>query len=127
AALELRQQVASGRFGVGPPRPRPSRPALAAEPLTAQLTFVGRQEELGTIDALFSGHGRSVVVVTGVGGSGKSRLLCESTARTRLPVLAARAFRAEHEEAWSTARTLLREALSFDPDAVRVIPDQAAL
>src|SRR5207245_4265083 len=32
AALELRQQVASGRFGVGPPRPRPSRPALAAEP-----------------------------------------------------------------------------------------------
>jgi DNA-binding SARP family transcriptional activator len=126
-ALELRQQVASGRFGVGLRRPRPSRPALAAEPVTAQLTFVGRQEELGIIDALFSGHGRSVVVVTGVGGSGKSRLLSEVTARTRLPVLAARAFRAEREEAWSTARTLFREALSLDPDAVRGISDQAAV
>ena len=41
-------------------------------------------------------------------------------------MLAARAFSAEREEAWSTARTLLREALSLDPDAVRGIPDPAA-
>ena len=125
-ALEIRQQVASGRLAGGPLRPPPSQPALAAEQLAAQLTFVGRREELGTIAAMLSGHARCVVIVTGVGGSGKSRLLSEAAARTPRPVLAARAFRAEREQAWSTARTLLREALSVDPDAVRRIADPAA-
>jgi DNA-binding SARP family transcriptional activator len=125
-ASELREQVASGRLAGVLHHRRPSTPAMAAEQPATQLTFVGRREELETIDAMLSGHGRSAVVVVGVGGSGKSRLLSEAAAGTRLPVLAARAFRAEREQAWSTARTLFREALSVDPDAVRGIPDAAA-
>jgi len=125
-AVELWQQVTNGRLARSPLRPSSSQPAMVAEQLAAQLTFVGRRQELGMIDATLSALGRSVVVVTGVGGSGKSRLLSEAAARTRLPVLAARAFRAEREEVWSAACTLFREALAVDPDAVRGIPDPAA-
>ena len=123
-AVALRQQVASGRLG-GRPRER-RRDQPPAEQEAVPLTFVGRQEELDTIDRARRGLDRSVIVVTGGGGSGKSRLLFEAAARTRLPLVAARAFHPERAEAWETAQMLFREALSLHPDAVRGIPDPAA-
>jgi DNA-binding SARP family transcriptional activator len=125
-AVALRQQVASGRLGGRPRERRRDRPSMPAEQEAVPLTFVGRQEELDTIDRARRGLDCSVIVVTGGGGSGKSRLLFEAAARTRLPLVAVRAFHPEREEAWDTAQMLFREALSLHPDAVRGIPDPAA-
>jgi len=125
-AAAIRQLVASGSLGGrGPELSRPRAPKLV-EREVAPLVFVGRQVELDTVDRALSGRDRSVIVVTGGGGSGKSRLLIEAAARTRLPLIAARGFRPERERAWGLARTLFREALSLDPDAVRGVPDSAA-
>lgn len=125
-AAELRRRIADADFEQASlTRPRPQT-TFSPEDLAAQLAFVGRREELTAIDALLSGPSRSLVIVTGTGGSGKSRLLSEVAARMRLRLVAARAFLPEREEAWSTARTLFTEALALDPDAVRSIPDPAA-
>ena len=54
---------------------------------------------------------RDLVLLGGVAGAGKSRLLAELTRVRPVPVLAARAFLPERAEAWGLARTVLREAL----------------
>jgi DNA-binding SARP family transcriptional activator len=125
-AVALRQQIASGGLASSKLEPPPSQRALLAEDLLGQVAFVGRRQELATIEAALSSFNRSAVVVTGVGGSGKSRLLFEAAARMGVPVFAARAFRPERDQAWSTTLALFRESLAFDPDAVRAIPDPAA-
>ncbi len=125
-ALELRQQVERGELARRPPTRRRSIRRIPAEPLAAELAFVDRDEELGLIDRVISEPGRSVAMVTGPGGAGKSRLLAEATARGHRRVLAARGFLADREEAWSIARTLISEALSLHPDAVETIPGAAA-
>jgi len=66
------------------------------------------------------------VVSAGAPGSGKSRLLAEASARTGVPVLAARAFLAERDEAWGLARSLLRAALALDSTAALRISPRAA-
>ena len=125
-AAAIRQRVASGSLGGQPPELRRSRASMSAKHEAAPLVFVGRQAELDTVHRALSGLDRSVIVVTGGGGSGKSRLLFEAAARTRLRLIAARGFDPQREEAWGLARTLFREALSVNPDAVRSVPDPAA-
>ena len=65
---------------------------------------------------------RDVVVVSGVAGVGKSRLVAEALRGSGVPVLAARAYRAERAEAWSLARSLLTEAMAADAAVVDDLP-----
>jgi DNA-binding SARP family transcriptional activator len=125
-ASALRQEIAAGHLTRRRFTARPAKRATPAEQSSAPLAFVGRRAELDAIDALLVAPEPTVVVVTGPGGSGKSRLLAEAAARSHLPWVGAHAFRSESQEAWGVARTLLREAVALDPDAVRRIPDAAA-
>jgi len=68
----------------------------------------------------------STVVLSGVAGVGKSRLLSEVANRSVVPVIAARAFLPERDDAWALARSLLREALALDCEAARALPDRPA-
>lgn len=88
------------------------------------LPFVGRDRELGAIATMAVESGPRILAFSGPAGSGKSRLLAEAARQSRLPVLTARAFLPEREEAWSLARAVLREALAVDIDAARALPDQ---
>ena len=86
-------------------------------PATAfgDLAFVGRDAELDRLQAAVAARG--LVLLGGVAGAGKSRLLAELTRVCPVPVLAARAFLPERAEAWGLARTVLRETLDADvPD-----------
>lgn len=65
-------------------------------------------------------------MVSGPAGSGKSRLLAEIGLLCARPVLAARAFQPQREEAWGLARSLLREVLALDLGSVRTLSDRAA-
>ena len=91
-----------------------------------RLPFLGREEEMNAMLDWFEDHPRGPVLVSGPAGAGKSRLLEEFALRCSRPVLAARAFQPEQEEAWALARSLLREFLALDLDVVRGIPDRAA-
>jgi DNA-binding SARP family transcriptional activator len=91
-----------------------------------ELPFVGREQELSTILFALSRASPSTVVVPGVAGVGKSRLLSEVAARSVVPVIAARAFLPERNDAWALARSLLREALAMDSQAPRALPDRPA-
>ena len=72
------------------------------------------------------GHSYGGMVVSGVAGVGKSRLLAEVAAASPVPVIAARAFCPERDDAWALARSLLREALALDCEAPRSLPERPA-
>lgn len=91
-----------------------------------ELPFVGREQELATILFALSRSVPSTVVVSGIAGVGKSRLLSEVATRSVVPVIAARAFLPERDDAWALARSLLREALAMDYQAARALPDRPA-
>ncbi|MGH2704461.1 MAG: BTAD domain-containing putative transcriptional regulator [Actinomycetota bacterium] len=126
-ALEMESAILQGQALAPPPR-MPGVPARvsAVAPGMLELPFVGRDEELSQILAAVEGAGKGTVLVSGVAGSGKSRLLAELTARTLAPVLGARALLPEQEEPWSLARSLLRSALALDIAAVRDLPSRSA-
>jgi DNA-binding SARP family transcriptional activator/tetratricopeptide (TPR) repeat protein len=88
------------------------------------LTFVGRDDELHRVSSALLEPG--TVLVAGLAGAGKSRLLAEVVGRSELPVMAVRAFLPERNEPWGLARALLREALALDLEAAAVIPERAA-
>ncbi|MFC5175282.1 BTAD domain-containing putative transcriptional regulator [Nocardioides taihuensis] len=97
-------------------RARPPRAQLLGE-----LTFVGRDAELAAVRTrLAAGRGGGVVVVAGVSGAGKSRLIDE-VAR-HVAVVRARAYLAEQSEPWSLLRTLLRDVLAQDLTRVDALP-----
>ncbi len=122
-ALELEGRILRGEpLGSGGRR----SPVVALRPAFDELAFVGRDEELEVVLGMVGAPVYGTGVVSGLPGSGKSRLLAEVVARSRAPVMAVRAFPGEREEAWALARALLREALSVDPDAALAIPDRAA-
>lgn len=79
-----------------------------------ELAFVGRAEELQQMHAAVTGPGRrgAVVLVQGVSGSGKSRLL--DTLGRQVPLVRVRAYVSEMAEPWSLLRTLMREVLAHD-------------
>jgi DNA-binding SARP family transcriptional activator/tetratricopeptide (TPR) repeat protein len=101
----------------GRPAPAPvmSRPFGGGDP-----DFVGRDDELARLRAAVGA--REVPTLAGVAGAGKSRLLAELTRAASLPVLAARAFLPERAEAWSLARSVLREALAVDAAVADELP-----
>ncbi len=105
----LRGEVAQVRRVAAPPR------ALG------ELAFVGRAVELDRLRAAVAA--RELVLLDGVAGAGKSRLLAELSRTCPVPVLAARAFLPERAEAWGLARTVLREAL--DADLAATLPGHA--
>jgi DNA-binding SARP family transcriptional activator len=104
--------------GVAAPAPVPIR-----APVFAELAFVGRDEELARVQAGLVSPG--LVTLAGPAGSGKSRLLAELSRTMSVPLIAARAFLPERAEAWSLARSLLREALAVDPEAADGLPRRA--
>ena len=121
--------VLQARILRGEPLSTPvSVPVAAAGPTAPveELTFVGRDAELQAVLQIQQEGRSGVVLVTGLSGSGKSRLLAEAAARSSVPVVSARAFLAERQETWSLARSLVREALALDMGAVHAITDHAA-
>src|SRR5207248_7179916 len=99
--------------------PRPLPPSV-------HPPFLRRQPELSAVPAARSRPAPGTVVVSGVAGVGKSRLLAEVAAHSSVPVIAARAFSPERDDAWALARSLLREALALDCEAPRALPDRPA-
>ncbi|MGH3516446.1 MAG: BTAD domain-containing putative transcriptional regulator, partial [Haloechinothrix sp.] len=120
AAAALHQRLLRGELGA--PRHRPAARQKPAAPSLSELPFVGRDQELGIILRHVQLSG--TVLLAGVSGVGKSRLLSEVARRAVRPVLSARAFRAERDEAWSLARHLLRECLAADVSAVAELPER---
>jgi DNA-binding SARP family transcriptional activator len=95
----------------------PSRPRVKTarqERAFVDLAFVGRDQELRYLRQMLGDPPRqgAVAVVSGVSGSGKSRLL-DVLARD-VPMIRARAYLAESSEPWSLLRSLLREVLAQD-------------
>jgi len=88
----------------------------------AELPFVGRDRELELVRATLATGARrgSVVVVSGVSGSGKSRFV-ETVARD-MPMVRARAFLSEVAEPLSLLRSLLREVVALDIGYVDSLP-----
>lgn len=120
--LERRILAGESLGPVGGPAPDFARAPVAF----SELAFVGRDLELeGLLDELSRGA-PEVAVVSGAAGTGKSRLLAELAKRLGAPVLGARAFAGERDEAWSLARTLLREAVALDLDVVAGLEERAA-
>jgi DNA-binding SARP family transcriptional activator len=103
---------------VGTPPPAARRPFDAGD--LADPDFVGRDDELARLCA--GVEAREVLTLAGVAGAGKSRLLAELTRATSLPVLATRAFLPERAEAWSLARSVLREAIALDSAVADGLP-----
>ena len=91
-----------------------------------QLAFVGREADLEAVHSALSRPAPATVVISGVAGVGKSRLLAEAAAACGLPVIAARAFSPERDDAWALARSLLGEALALDCEAPRALPERPA-
>ena len=122
-AQELRQCILRGLpwpakagDGTAGRHTRPSRPEL----------FVGREDECAAILAAAAGRGPRLVVITGPGGVGKSRLLAEAGRLARVPVLDGQAFAPDRDEAWSLAARLLRQAWRLVGPARTLLPDQEA-
>lgn len=113
-------------------RARPSAALLFTPPAgfmpasMRHLAFVGREDELRRIIDAAGGTGPRIVLVGGAAGTGKSRLLAEAAGRSPVPVLASRAFAPERDDAWAVIRSIVREALALDADAVHAISHHAA-
>lgn len=93
-----------------------------AEPAveSGAAAFVGRDHELTALCRLVP-----LTVVAGRSGSGKSRLLAETTSRVRAPRVTARAVLPERDAPWSLARALLAEAdLGAVPQRARLAVSQ---
>jgi DNA-binding SARP family transcriptional activator/DNA-binding transcriptional ArsR family regulator len=123
AILDLERRIQRGDTEPAPPRPAASHVARRA---FGGLTFVGRDAELAAILDAIGQTTPGVAVVAGPPGAGKSRLLQEAASRCAQPVIAVRAFQAERNEPWSLGQTVLREALSLDLGAARLLPGRTA-
>lgn len=121
AARDLHQRLLRGEL-TSPPagyRPRPAHPDVAVD----DVPFVGRDRELATVLEHIAGSDAThIIVLAGVSGAGKTRLLAEVATRAGRPVLRVRAYRAERDEAWSFARHLLTEVLAMDVANADALP-----
>jgi DNA-binding SARP family transcriptional activator len=112
---QLQLELLRGSVGVPSPVAAPDRRSAFGG-----LPFVGRDDELAALRAAVGR--REVVAVSGTAGVGKSRLVAEALRAGPLPVITARAFRAERAEAWALARSLLSEALAADSAVADALP-----
>jgi tetratricopeptide (TPR) repeat protein len=94
---------------------RPRAPVGFAGP-----AFVGRDAELARLRAAVAAG--EVATVAGPAGVGKSRLVAEAVRGLGRPVVAARAVLPERAEAWSLARSVLREVLALDAHVGDALP-----
>ncbi len=106
-AAAVQQQLLAGAS-----RPTRSRSSARAPADFTELPFVGREDVVRQVLDAVTGPSGATVVLEGVSGVGKSRLL--SVLARRTPTLVVRAYLAERTEPWSLARTLLRELLAVD-------------
>jgi DNA-binding SARP family transcriptional activator/class 3 adenylate cyclase len=121
--LDLEDRIVRGE----PLAPATRGPMVVGpSPVMEALPFVGREEEVEAIVRVIDGPMWGTVVVSGVSGMGKSRLLAEVAMHSTAPVLTSRAFLPERDEPWSLGRSLLREALALDCEAAKALPDRAA-
>lgn len=111
-------RLESNAAGRGPRAVRTTSPPE----MPGHTPFVGQERELAAVLRQLERPG--IVGVAGTSGAGKSRLLAEVARRVNRPVLAARAFRAERNEAWSLAGHLLRECLAADMSAAERLPER---
>jgi DNA-binding SARP family transcriptional activator/tetratricopeptide (TPR) repeat protein len=88
--------------------------------------FAGRQDECAAILSAAAGHGPRLILVTGPGGVGKSRLLAEAGRLAQVPVLDGQAFAPDRNEAWSLAGRLLRQAWRLAGPAAALLPEREA-
>ncbi|WP_232661997.1 BTAD domain-containing putative transcriptional regulator [Pseudonocardia sp. TRM90224] len=120
--IELLRGEAGPRAAGGGQRrvgvPAPTRPRAFGP-----LAFVRRDAQLARLREAVAAGG--LAVVAGAPGSGKSRLLAELAGAADRPVVAARAFLPERAEAWSLARSLLREALAVDAALADGLPPRS--
>lgn len=128
-AREICQHVLAGQ-------PDPSRAARPGKAHASSLApgrrdpFLGREQELAAIAAAIAGRSPRVVLITGPSGIGKSALLAEAARRATVPVLAAQAFAADQDDAWSLAGRLVGQAARLLPvpaAAVLAEPEASAL
>ena len=121
-ALELRQRILLGQpIPLAAASEAAGRQARPPEP----GPFAGRREECAAILAAATGHGPRLVLVTGPGGVGKSRLLTEAARLAQVAVLGCRGCPPDRHEAWSVAGRLLRQARLLAGAEVR-LPDREA-
>ncbi len=95
--------------------------ARRARPTVRRDVFVGRSDELAQLSNVQQDPAR-VATVEGPAGSGKSRLVEEFARRTRLPVLAVRAFLPERDTPWALVRRIVQEAVDLDVDILDPMP-----
>jgi DNA-binding SARP family transcriptional activator/tetratricopeptide (TPR) repeat protein len=116
-AFRLRQQVLRGevRTGVvGTGRTSGAKGDVSVP----RLPFIGREDVYRRIMALLVDEGARVVLIRGVAGVGKSRLLAEVAERADVPTVSVRAHRAHRDDAWALARDVLRAASVSDRHGV---------
>jgi DNA-binding SARP family transcriptional activator/tetratricopeptide (TPR) repeat protein len=106
--------------GESPVLPRVVAPAPIRTADFDGLTFIGRDAEVAAVRTAIAA--RDAVLVAGVAGVGKSRLIAEAMRGCPVPVVAGRAYPAERAEAWGLARSLLQEAVAADASVVEGLP-----
>lgn len=119
-AREVEEWILRGE-PVSPVRRGRSVPA----PRRGRMIFAGRRAELDALLALPDHPPPCVAIVAGRSGAGKTRLLDELVSRVDIPAIAVRAVAAERDEPWSLARSVVREVLGLDPNAIAGVPKRA--
>lgn len=89
-----------------------------AQPQFDRLRFIGRAAELRALEDVLARNGLGLL--TGASGAGKTRLLDVLASRT--PLIRMSAYLAEQDEPWSLARSVVREILAGDTEAVADLP-----
>jgi DNA-binding SARP family transcriptional activator len=125
---ELYEAINAGAF-VGPP-PSATPASTPEEPETARTPFVGRDQDLRALRALYDAidHDGRLVVVEGEAGIGKTRLVEELLLDLRkngAAVLAGRAYEDEATLAYAPLLDALRARLHEDSRWIADVPAQA--
>ena len=123
AAAHAVQRAVLGDVSPTPVEAGGADAAVPALGLEAGVPFLGREAELAA--AVSAARAGRVVVVFGVAGAGKTRLLTEAARRLGRESVSARARLAESDTDWGVVRHLLSAAISRHPAAVAEVSARA--